>query len=83
MENKNDPTNKIFRYLLDFVYKELLNQFINNNGNCKCSTFQLINWSVITEKRTDGTFLKIFKTYVIFLSFCFFKSNIWKVRGKF
>jgi hypothetical protein len=56
MESKKDPTNKIFRHLLDFVYEELLNQFINNNGDCKDSTFRLVNWLNITNYSTNGIF---------------------------
>jgi hypothetical protein len=51
---KKDPTCKIFRHLIYFVCEELLNQFINNNGDCNASTFRLINWSVITDKKIDG-----------------------------
>ena len=47
-------THTIFRHLVDFVYEELLDQFINNNGDCEYSTFRLINWSIITDKRFDG-----------------------------
>jgi hypothetical protein len=42
--SNNDPSNsricelmqnKIFRVNVNFVYEELLNQFLNNNGECK------------------------------------------------
>ena len=55
----NDITNKLFRQNVDFVYEEILSQFINNNGNCKSSTFWLINWGIIFDRRNDG--IKSFK----------------------
>jgi hypothetical protein len=51
MENKKDTTNKIFRHLLDFVYDELLNQFINNNGECEDSTLWMVN---LLDIKNDG-----------------------------
>jgi hypothetical protein len=57
-----DTTQIIFRHLVDFVYKELIKQFLNNNGECVDSTFRLINWSVITDNLNYGIFLK-FKFY--------------------
>ena len=41
----NANTNKLFRFIVNFVYDELNTQFINNNGNCNSSTLQLINFN--------------------------------------
>jgi hypothetical protein len=47
----NDPSNsriceliqnKIFRVNVNFVYEELLNQFLNNNGECKLGKYFII-----------------------------------------
>jgi hypothetical protein len=57
MNNKQvgSITQKIFKNLVNFVYEELLNQFLNNNGDCEESTFRLVNWSIILDrKRTEG-----------------------------
>lgn len=46
--------NKLFRVNVNFVYEELLNQFLNNNGDCKLSTFWLIGWGIICNPKNDG-----------------------------
>ena len=57
MENKKDLTEEFFRIIVDFVYEELLHQYINQKGNCKASTFWLINWNIIIDKKNDGWFI--------------------------
>jgi|LakMenEpi03Aug12_release.lakeMendotaPanAssembly.Ray.scaffolds.fasta_scaffold5119049_1 hypothetical protein len=52
--DQQDVTNELFRQNVDFVYEEILSQFINNNGNCKSSTFWLINWGIIFDRRNEG-----------------------------
>ena len=52
--DSDETTNRLFRLVVNFVYEELLNQFINNNGHCKDSTFLLINWGSILENSNDG-----------------------------
>ena len=49
-----ENTNKLFRLVVNFVYDELMNQFISNYGDCKSSTFCLINWDVIVNNRNSG-----------------------------
>ena len=45
---------KLFRLNVNFVYEELLNQFVNNNGDCKLSTFWLISWGIICDPKNTG-----------------------------
>ena len=45
MEN----TIEIMKLNLNYVYKELINEFVNNNGNCNDSTYNLINWNYILD----------------------------------
>ena len=47
-------SDKVFRLLVDFVYKEVINEFINNNGECKNKNFTLINWSILFDKNNKG-----------------------------
>ena len=47
-------TNNLFKLLVNFVYETLLDQFINNNGECKYSTFSLINWNVLIDDKNEG-----------------------------
>ena len=54
MDVYEENTNKLFRQLVNFVYEELLNQFLNNNGDCKESTYLLLNWTSIVENSNDG-----------------------------
>ena len=56
IEDDDVSANKIFRENLNFVYEELLNQFLNNNGYCKNSTFLLINWAVIFDDKIEGRY---------------------------
>lgn len=49
-----DRSNKLFRFIVNFVYEELINQFINNNAECNSSAFWLINWNLISDKTVDG-----------------------------
>ena len=48
-------TNKIFRFLVDFVHKELINEFIHH-GECKKSTFSLLNWPILFDSKNDGLY---------------------------
>ena len=50
MEN---PATKIFKSNVNFVYDELIKQFINNKGNCLESTFCLINWGYILDSNNN------------------------------
>ena len=52
--DKAQTTNTLFRLVVDYVYKELLNEFINNNAVCKSSTFNLLNWSNLIENKDTG-----------------------------
>ena len=47
-------SNKLFKLLVEFVYKETLREFVNNNGECKISTTSLINWSILFDKNKMG-----------------------------
>ena len=65
-------TARLFRLVVNFVYEELLSQFLNNNGECKESTFLLINWTSIIENSNDGLYGKlekkiIYKCYISYL----------------
>jgi hypothetical protein len=40
---------KIINYNLNFVYKELIEEFIKQNGKCNNSTYNLINWDYIRD----------------------------------
>ena len=61
MEAIDASTSRIFRFVVNFVYEELLNQFLNNNGECKESTYLLINWTSIVENSNDGKLVLISK----------------------
>ena len=52
-------SNKLFRLLVDFVYKEVINDFIYNNGECKSSTISLINWSILFDKKNIGKYKRL------------------------
>jgi hypothetical protein len=57
MDIENAAIN-IFKSNVRFVYDELINQFINDKGNCSESTFCLINWSYILDPNNEGSNLK-------------------------
>jgi hypothetical protein len=40
---------KIIKYNLNYVYQELIIEFINNKGHCNDSTYNLINWEYILD----------------------------------
>ena len=40
---------KLIKYNLNYVYQTLINEFINNKGNCNDSTYNLINWDYILD----------------------------------
>ena len=51
-------TIKLFKCNINFVYEELIDQFINHNGDCREATFCLINWSVLLDPNyNNGNFL--------------------------
>jgi hypothetical protein len=54
-----DESNKLFRLVVDYVYKEVINEFLNNSGGCSPVTFTLINWSILFDKNNNGLIIKI------------------------
>ena len=44
---------KIFNYNVNYVYKELIHEFINYNGKCNDSTYYLINWEQILDSNNS------------------------------
>ncbi len=40
---------KIIKLNLNYVYEQLINEFINNNGYCNNSTYNLFNWKYILD----------------------------------
>ena len=74
-ENEEKPyanAIKIFNCNVNFVYEELLNQFINNNGQCDSSTYYLINWHILIDSSNNSK-IKFFNTNKIKHS-CFLNS---------
>ena len=47
-------SNKVFRLVVNFVYEEILNQFIISNGQCSETTFSLINWNLLIGCKNKG-----------------------------
>jgi len=50
---------EIIKLNLNYVYKELINEFVNNNGHCNDSTYNLINWHYILDTTNCKSFLFI------------------------
>jgi hypothetical protein len=44
---------KLLKHNIDFVYEELVIQFLNKNGGCHESTFYLINWNFILDSNKN------------------------------
>lgn len=40
---------KIIKLNLNYVYEQLIHEFIKNNGYCNNSTYNLINWKYILD----------------------------------
>ena len=55
MDSEDLHASSAFRLVVNFVYEEIFDQFINNNGACKRSTYSLVNWSFITDSENKGT----------------------------
>ena len=47
-------SNKVFRLLVNFVYEEILNQCTNENGECRETTYSLINWNILVDSKNKG-----------------------------
>jgi hypothetical protein len=52
MDNNN--SNKLFKLLVDFVYKESLTKFLNNKNFKSSESLSLLNWDVLSDKNNDG-----------------------------
>ena len=70
MEQINDKyydpiSNELFKLIIDFVYKEIINQFINDDGECKATTFHLINWPILFENNNNGLLKFSFKNLLL------------------
>jgi hypothetical protein len=50
---------KIIKYNLNYVYQELIIEFINNKGHCNDSTYNLINWEYILDSDNSIRLLMI------------------------
>ena len=44
-----DDSTRLFKFVVSFVYEELLEQFITNKGDLKESTFCLVNWGYVLD----------------------------------
>jgi hypothetical protein len=77
-----ENTNKLFRLVVNFVYDELLNQFIKNYGDCKSSTFCLINWDVLVNNRNSGNFSFCLLNYEVDITSYFYLRYLWKIRDE-
>ena len=64
---KMDNWINVFRINLNYVYKEMIHEFISNGGICKESTYNLINWPYI---------LRFSKCIVTKFQFFFYKYKI-------
>jgi hypothetical protein len=54
---------KIINYILNFVYDELKEEFIKQNGNCNNSTYNLINWDYILDSNNCLSFFYLYLYY--------------------
>ena len=50
---------RIIKYSLNYVYKELIYEFLNQNGHCNNSTYNLLNWDYILDSNNCMSFKKI------------------------
>ena len=53
--SRNDTGDSILRHTINFVYEEIMNQFLKYNGKTKKSTFWLINWGILIDEKSSGT----------------------------
>jgi hypothetical protein len=44
---------KVLKLNVNFVYDKIIEQFINNNGNCNEATFSLLNWSHLLDTNNN------------------------------
>ena len=47
-------TKQLLNEIVDFVYKEVLNEFLTTNGNFNLSTFYLINWEILIDEKKQN-----------------------------
>jgi hypothetical protein len=53
MDTENSSSIKLLKSTVNFVYNELIEEFINNNGLCKEATFTLANWSYLLDQANN------------------------------
>ena len=53
---------KLFKCNVDFVYEALIQQFINNNGQCDEATFFLINWGILFDYNNSNKWRNYIET---------------------
>jgi hypothetical protein len=48
---KTDDSIRLFKFVVSFVYEELIEQFITHKGECKNfeQTFCLVNWGFVLD----------------------------------
>jgi hypothetical protein len=47
---------EIIEYNLSYVYQTLIDEFVNNNGCCNESTYNIINWNYIIDSNNCKCF---------------------------
>ena len=74
MDNDDSNSSQLFKLIVDFVYDKILNQFIDEKGDCKESTYCLINWSVLTNNTKNGNHLLFCPFFFFQIKFTIFKK---------
>ena len=59
MDNDDREGRVYFKFLVNCVYKELLNQFMNKGGKCEASTYLLINFNLVLTEDDKSEYLSI------------------------
>ena len=48
---------KILNFNLNYVYQQLIHEFLKQNGICNNSTYNLINWDYILDSNNCMSFI--------------------------
>ena len=58
-----EKSKEIIEFNLNYVYDELIQQFLNNNGHCNYLTYNLINWDYILDSNNCLSFFYLYLYY--------------------
>ena len=73
MDTESSSSINLLKSTVNFVYNELLDEFIKNNGKCKETTVYLANWSYLLDPANNRGMIRLafYTLQILIMSYLF------------